>query len=100
MSVEEYLHTQFEDSDQEYLDGEVAQHGRAAARNSASAVGAQAARSRRDEYRVEWVWVIDPDERRALCYSPTEPGGMLVEDLRTTNPSIAISLGDLLSALG
>ena len=50
-------------------------------------------------YGVEWVWVIDPDERRALCYSPIEPGGTLVEDLRTSNPSIAISLGDLLSAL-
>ena len=48
---------------------------------------------------TEWVWVVDPEERRALCYSPAFPGGALVEELRTENPSIAISLADLLSAL-
>ena len=48
---------------------------------------------------VEWVWVVDPEERRALCYSPAFPGGALVEELRTENPSIAIPLADLLSAL-
>ena len=48
---------------------------------------------------AEWVWVIDPEERRAFCYSPAFPGGALVEELRTENPSIAIPLADLLSAL-
>ena len=48
---------------------------------------------------VEWVWVIDPDERRAMSYSPTNPGGTLVDELRTDNPSIVIALSDVLSAL-
>jgi Uma2 family endonuclease len=48
---------------------------------------------------VEWVWVIDPDERRALIYSSADPGGTLVEELQTRNPEIAIPLADVLSAL-
>jgi len=48
---------------------------------------------------VEWVWVIDPDERRALSYSQTNPGGTLVDEFRTENPAIAIPLQDLLAAL-
>lgn len=48
---------------------------------------------------VEWVWLIDPDERRALIYSPADPGGSLVNELRTQNPDITIALADLLSAL-
>ena len=50
-------------------------------------------------YGVEWVWVIDPDERRALSYSPADPGGVLVDELRTKNPDLTIPLADLLSAL-
>ena len=48
---------------------------------------------------VEWVWVIDPDERCALSYSPADPGGALVDELRTQNPDITIPLADLLSIL-
>ena len=48
---------------------------------------------------VEWVWVVDPDERRALSYSPADPGGVLVDELRTQNPDLTIPLADLLSAL-
>lgn len=48
---------------------------------------------------AEWVWVIDPDERRALTYSPTHPAGTLVDELRTQNPELVIPLGDLLSVL-
>jgi Uma2 family endonuclease len=48
---------------------------------------------------VETVWVIDPDERRAMSYSPGSPGGMLVEELRTRNPEIVIPIADLLSVL-
>ena len=48
---------------------------------------------------VESVWVIDPDERSALSYSPASPAGALVQDLRTENPAIHIPLADLLSAL-
>jgi Uma2 family endonuclease len=50
-------------------------------------------------YGVECVWVIDPDERRALTYSSADPGGDLVEVLRTENPDITIPLGDLLAVL-
>ena len=50
-------------------------------------------------YGVERVWVIDADERRALSYSPADPGGALVDDLRTDDPNITIPLADLLSVL-
>ena len=48
---------------------------------------------------VEWVWVIDPDERRALSYTPADPGGTLVDELRTHDPEITVKLQDLLAAL-
>ena len=48
---------------------------------------------------VAWVWVIDPDERRAMIYSPADPGGTLVDELRTQDPEITIPLADLLAAL-
>jgi hypothetical protein len=48
---------------------------------------------------VESVWVIDPDERSALSYSPVSPAGALGQDLRTENPAIHIPLAELLSAL-
>lgn len=50
-------------------------------------------------FGVEWVWIIDPDERRALTYSPSDPGGTLTEELRTENPPIRILLADVLSAV-
>ena len=48
---------------------------------------------------VQWVWVIDPDERRALSYSPADPAGTLVDELHTHDPEITIALADVLSAL-
>ena len=48
---------------------------------------------------VEYVWVIDPDDRRAMSYSPANPGGALVDELRTHNPEITIPLAELLSVL-
>ena len=48
---------------------------------------------------VEWVWVIDPDERCALSYFPADPGGALVDELRTQNPDITMPLAELMSAL-
>ncbi len=41
---------------------------------------------------VEWVWVIDPELKTALCYSRQDPRGELCEVLRTENPSIEIPL--------
>ena len=51
------------------------------------------------EHGVDWVWVIDPDERRALSYSPARPGGILVNELRTENPAFEVPLADLFAAL-
>jgi Uma2 family endonuclease len=48
---------------------------------------------------VEWIWVVDPDERRALSYSTARPGGVLVDVLRTENPHIALPVADVLSVL-
>jgi Uma2 family endonuclease len=41
---------------------------------------------------VEWVWVIDPDEKSALSYSQKNPAGSLCDVLRTENPAIEIPL--------
>ena len=51
------------------------------------------------QHGTEWVWVIDPEERRALSYSPVSPGGTLIDTLTTENPAIAVPLTDLLSVL-
>jgi Uma2 family endonuclease len=41
---------------------------------------------------VEWVWVIDPEEKSAITYSRQNPAGAVCEILRTENPSIEIPL--------
>jgi len=41
---------------------------------------------------VEWVWVIDPEEKSALSYSRQNPAGGLCDTLRTENPTIEIPL--------
>jgi Uma2 family endonuclease len=41
---------------------------------------------------VEWVWVIDPEEKAALCYSRGEPQGTPCTVLHTENPKIDIPL--------
>ncbi len=41
---------------------------------------------------VEWVWVIDPEEKAALSYSRTHPEGAAVTTLRTENPDIEIPI--------
>ena len=46
---------------------------------------------------VEWIWLIDPEEKRALIYSRQNPTGTLSEVLRTENPTIEISLETVLS---
>jgi len=44
---------------------------------------------------VEWVWLIDPDEKSAIIYSKQNPGGVLSNILITKNPPIEISLDKL-----
>ena len=41
---------------------------------------------------VEYVWVIDPDVKQALCFSQAHPGGEPCDVLRTDNPAIEIPL--------
>jgi Uma2 family endonuclease len=41
---------------------------------------------------VEWIWVIDPQEKAALYYSRQEPQGTACTVLRTENPKIEIPL--------
>lgn len=49
---------------------------------------------------VEWVWVIDPEEKAALCYSRQNPCGTLCETLRTKDPAIEIALDDVFRQAG
>jgi Uma2 family endonuclease len=41
---------------------------------------------------VDWVWVIDPEEKTALSYSRKQPQGAAVTTLRTEDPEIEIPL--------
>src|SRR6516164_4028705 len=41
---------------------------------------------------VEWVWVIDPQEQAALCYSREQPQGVVCTTLHTDIPAIDIPL--------
>ena len=45
---------------------------------------------------VEWIWLIDPIEKSAICYSQQNPAGVLTEVLRTENPAIEITLASAL----
>jgi len=162
--VEEYLRTQFDDADRDYVEGELiernmgeARHGRTQRRLSAALDALEATigidsiveiRIQITAYRyrvadlavwrssteagdripvvppflvieilspedrmsrmaprihdyfdagVEWVWLIDTEERIALVYSRQNPLGESVAVLRTDNPVIEIPLESLLS---
>jgi len=41
---------------------------------------------------VEYIWLIDPNEKSAICYSQRNPAGALVDVLRTEDPLIEIPL--------
>ena len=41
---------------------------------------------------VEWVWVIDPEDKSALTFSRENPAGAVCDVLRTSNPDIEIPL--------
>jgi Uma2 family endonuclease len=43
---------------------------------------------------VRYVWVLDPQTRRAFCYMPGEMHEVLDGVLRTNNPDIAVPLAD------
>jgi len=41
---------------------------------------------------VEWVWVVDPQEKAALCFSRPQPQGFVCTVLHSENPNIGIPL--------
>ena len=41
---------------------------------------------------VQWIWVIDPVEKQAICYSQRNPAGVVTDVLRTENTEIEIPL--------
>ena len=41
---------------------------------------------------VEYVWLIDPQEKAAMCFSQANPSGSVCDLLRTSNPDIEIPL--------
>lgn len=41
---------------------------------------------------VQWIWIVDPQERSALSYSQKNPAGAVCDILRTENPEIEIPL--------
>ncbi len=46
---------------------------------------------------VQWIWVIDPEEKKAICYSQNNPAGSLSDVLHTEDPKIAIPLEKILA---
>lgn len=48
---------------------------------------------------VEWVWIIDPYERKAMICSHSNPAPQTSDFLRTENPAIEIALSEALSRL-
>lgn len=48
---------------------------------------------------AEWIWLVDPEERKAITYSQSNPAGTLCDVLRTANPAIEISLSTVFEAL-
>ncbi len=51
------------------------------------------------EIGVEWVWLIDPEERSAIMYSKQNPAGQVVDLLRTENPQIQIPVSQVFEIL-
>ena len=47
---------------------------------------------------VQWIWLVDPEERKAICYSQANPAGSVCESLRTENPAIEIPLEKVLAS--
>ena len=47
---------------------------------------------------TQWIWLVDPDERKAICYSQSNPAGSVSEILRTENPTIEIELAKVLAS--
>ena len=47
---------------------------------------------------VRYVWVIDPQTRRAFCYTPGEMHEVLDGILRTKGPAIEVPLEEVFEA--
>jgi Uma2 family endonuclease len=47
---------------------------------------------------VEWIWLVDPADQTAICYSQANPAGSVCDVLRTENPTIEIPLEKVFAA--
>jgi Uma2 family endonuclease len=47
-------------------------------------------------YGIQWIWVIDPEEGSAWCFSQGNPSGTPCDVLRTEDPVIEIPLSQVL----
>ena len=47
-------------------------------------------------YGVEWIWVIDPEERSAWSFNQGNPTGTPSDALRTEDPAIEIQMSQVL----
>ena len=45
---------------------------------------------------VQYVWVIDPEESRAVLFTPNDPGGQLIDVLQIPEPAIELRLDSVL----
>lgn len=45
---------------------------------------------------VSTIWVIDPDDRRAMEFTPNQPGGVLTETLRSADLNVEVPLSAVL----
>ncbi len=48
---------------------------------------------------VQWVWLLDPEEKKAIYYSRKNPGGSPCEVLKTEDPAVEIPLSKVWAAL-
>ncbi len=46
---------------------------------------------------VEWIWILDPEEKQGMVYCPANPLGTLTEVLRTQNPALEVPLVQVFS---
>ncbi len=44
---------------------------------------------------TQWIWLVDPDEKMAICYSQANPAGSVCDVLRTESPAIEIPLSEV-----
>ena len=82
ISVEDYLHTSFEDGDREYVDGRIVERNVEEINDYL-------------EFGVQYVWVVNPRTRGAYVYTSSGLHEAKDSILRTSNPEIEIPLAQM-----